>query len=147
MKKKISVIITQNFLETCIQYLLLYIVYEKGFFVPQGYLLGCANLSFKNYLVGGEYAKFIFWSIPTYFIQIKLFKTDINSIGVFIGRNAIISLCIHTFFSLKSNFKYIRCSSILYNNIIHILEIFLAGLIMYCVLKIIIRDNDKKQEN
>lgn len=140
-----TIIAIQNFIETCIQYLLLLIVYE-GYFSKLGYSEGCANLSFTNYVIGGEYAKFIFWSIPTYFIQTKWLKTDTKKTGIFIVRNAVISFFIYLFISWRSDFKYIRCSSKIHNNVIHVLEILLAGLVTYCILKIIVNYYDRKKK-
>ncbi len=126
----------QNFMEILIQFTLLYYVYEV-YYANLGYPQGCSNLEFGNTVIGGEYGKFLFWSLPTYYINIKWFK-PLEEVSIFplIKRNMIVSLCVHLFLTWRSNGKYIRCSDTLANNIIHILEILLAGALAFAIMSI-----------
>jgi hypothetical protein len=124
----------QNFLEGMIQYLLLYWVYEV-YYQRWGVLEGCSDLTFIRYLFFGLYLKFPFWSLPTfYIIKNWFFPTIQTSIFQFVTRNMIISLIIHLLFSWWTNWKYIACSDRYTNNTIHILEIILAGAIIYLIM-------------
>ena len=128
----------QNFLEAICHYILNFLVYEiyakriGGFHV-------CSNWSIKENIIGLEFVKFLFYSLPTYLL-LKNYYEDKSptKLWVFVRRNMIISFGVHLiFFTIFQNHDFLSfCTNVYWNNGIHVLELITGAMSMYFFLMI-----------